>query len=338
MKYFINHGIPHRIFSALFPILLVALALTGCSTPPKNEGLSATGFYFDTVVTLQVWGTNDEEILNHCMKLCTQYEQKLSRTIEGSDIWNINHAQGNPVTVSDETIQVLEAGLSYSQLSEGRFDITIASLSILWDIDNNPGTIPEQSAIEEARSHVNYQTVQISGNTVTLTDPNAAIDLGGIAKGYIADQLKAYLKDQGIEHAWISLGGNVVTIGTKIDGSPFRIGIQKPFAEENTAITTLEVTDQSVVSSGIYERYFEKDGKIYHHILDPATGYPCETDLYGVTILSKKSVDGDGYSTICLSLGLKEGLKFINQQDGIEAIFITSDYKLHYSDGLKDLN
>ena len=93
-----------------------------------------------------------------------------------------------------------------------------------------------------------------------------------------------------------------------------------------------------MVSSGIYERYFKKDGKIYHHILDPATGYPCETDLYGVTILSKKSVDGDGYSTICLSLGLKEGLKFINQQDGIEAIFITSDYKLHYSDGLKDLN
>ena len=179
---------------------------------------------------------------------------------------------------------------------------------------------------------MNYKNVILDKNTVTLTDPEAAIDLGGIAKGFIADKLKAYLTDQGIEHALISLGGNIVAVGGRYNGQPFHIGIQKPFAETNEAITTVEINGQSVVSSGTYERYFEKDGKIYHHLLDPATGYPYDNQLLQVTIISDSSVDGDALSTACFGLGLDKGSALIESLDNIRAIFVTDDYTLHYAD------
>ena len=182
-----------------------------------------------------------------------------------------------------------------------------------------------------ACTHVNYQNIQIEGNTVTLTDPQTQIDLGGIAKGYIADRLKEYLLSEGVEHALINLGGNTLAVGTKYDGSPFRIGIQKPFSEKNEVITAVEITDRSVVSSGIYQRYFEKDGRIYHHILNPDTGYPYENNLLQVTIISDQSVDGDALSTCCFALGLKDGSKLIESLDNVQAIFVTNDYELHYA-------
>lgn len=270
-------------------------------------------------------------MLDHCKEMCSRYEQLFSYTIETSDISRINAAKGKPVKVDEETIELIQKGLYYSQLSGGKFDITIAPLSELWDIEHNPGSIPNAASIEEAKSHVDYRNVLVEGNTVTLKDPKATIDLGGIAKGFIADKLKAYLKSEGIEHGQIDLGGNLLTIGSKIDGSDFHIGIQKPFAKTNEAITTVDVHDQSVVSSGIYERYFKKDGKIYHHLLDPETGYPYDNELLGVTIISDQSVDGDGLSTTCFALGLEEGTKLIESLDNVQAIFITSDYSLHYA-------
>ena len=147
----------------------------------------------------------------------------------------------------------------------------------------------------------------------------------------IADQVKNYLIEEGIEHAYINLGGNILTLGGKTDGSNFRIGIQKPFAEDGTVMAVLPLSDKSIVSSGNYERYFKKDGKIYHHILDPSTGYPIENNLNQVTIISDKSVDGDALSTTCYALGLDEGLKLIRSMDNIEAVFITDDNTIHKS-------
>lgn len=318
----------------MLPCLLSAaliFSLNGCTKPPAGESLEAFGTYFDTIISIKIWG-GDEKILDRCKEMCSHYEQLFSRTIKTSDISRINAAKGSPVTVDDETIELIEKGLYYSRISKGSFDITIAPLSELWDIKNNPGNIPDAAAIEEAKSHVDYKNVLVEGNTVTLKDPEAAIDLGGIAKGFIADKLKAYLKSEGIEHGQIDLGGNLLTIGSKIDGSDFHIGIQKPFAKTNEAITTVEIHDQSVVSSGTYERYFKKDGKIYHHLLDPQTGYPFDNGLLQVTIISDQSVDGDGLSTTCFALGLEEGTKLIESLDGIQAIFVTDDYALHYAD------
>ncbi|MEF9941091.1 MAG: FAD:protein FMN transferase [Lachnospiraceae bacterium] len=312
---------------------LLSLSLCSCSAPTK-EPLSKTDMFFDTVITIQLYDTSDTALLEQCFQLCKTYENKFSRTIETSEISRINHANGSPVTVSDETIELLQQGLRYCELSNGAFDITIAPVSTLWDFKSKKDIVPTPDAVASAISHVDYHNILIDGQTVTLTDPQAAIDLGGIAKGYIADKLKEYLVKNGVKHGLINLGGNVLTIGTKLDGSDFTIGIQKPFDEQNKPITSVNVNDKSVVSSGVYERYFKIDNKLYHHILDTGTGYPIENHLLGVTIISDASVDGDGLSTTCFALGLEKGMEYINSQKDLQAIFITDDFKLHYSNNL----
>lgn len=318
-------------------IVLLCTLTNGCSAKSSTP-LSHTEVLFDTVVTIQLYGTDDSGILDDCFTLCQSFEQTFSSHIETSEISRINNAGGVPVTVSAETLKLIQKGLYYSELSNGIFDITIAPLSSLWDFQNNTGTIPDAEALAAASAHVSYQNVIIDteASTVCLTDPEAGIDLGGIAKGYIADRLKEFLVEQKVEHALINLGGNVLAVGGKPGGSAYNIGIQEPFASSGQSITSVSVSSLSVVTSGIYERYFEKEGKLYHHILNPQTGFPYETDLYGVTILSDSSTDGDALSTICLSLGLDEGLELINNTEGVEALFITTDNALHYSDQYPD--
>ncbi len=317
-------------FAALSLILILIIpVLGGCSSPIKNESLSMTGLYFDTVVQIQVWGA-DRAVLDECENICGHYEQLLSPTIETSEVSRINRAQGAPVTVSDETAELIRLGIEYGELSEGKFDITVASATDLWNFrDNKEKELPGPDELAEAVSHIDYHCIQIDGTTVTLTDPKAKIDLGGIAKGYIADKLKEYLKDQGVEHALINLGGNMLALGGRADGSDFQIGLQEPFAADGTVLTSLSVSDRSVVSSGNYERYFEKDGVIYHHILDPDTGYPIQNDLYQVTVISDSSVQGDALSTTCYALGLEEGMKLIQDMDNVDAVFVTSDLEIH---------
>ena len=308
-------------------LLLIIILFVGCSTPAKAP-ITKSGFYFDTIVTITIYDSHDEAILNECFSLCRTFEDKLSKTVTDSDISKINAAGGRPVEVSDLTIEVLKKGIYYSELTDGAFDITIAPLSNLWNFKSSSPSIPQHSALTEALGHVNYKNIVIENNTVTLIDPDASIDLGGIAKGYMADLLKDFLRGKGINKALINLGGNVLTIGNKPDGKPFAVGIQRPFSEHNTPITAVSANDISVVTSGIYERYFKLDHKIYHHILDTTTGYPCENNLYSVTILSDKSVDGDALSTACFVLGLEQGIQLIQSLDSIEAIFITNTYEV----------
>lgn len=321
---------PLKCILALLLSASLALSVFGCTTPPAKESIKATGVYFDTVISIEIWGTADEKILDQCKKMCARFEGLFSNTIKTSDVCRINDAKGAPVEVASDTAELIKWGLYYSKLSGGMFDITVDPLSELWDIGHNPGNIPDKAAIDEAKSHINYKNVIVKGNTVTLKDPKAAIDLGGIAKGFIADKLKTYLESKGIKHGLIDLGGNVLVIGKKVNGEDFRIGIQKPFDKRNEPITSVEVDGKSVVSSGVYERYFKKNGKIYHHILDPRTGYPFDNGLLQVTIISDRSVDGDGLSTACFALGLEKGSELIKSLKGVEAIFVTNDYKLHY--------
>lgn len=314
--------------------IFLSLMCSGCSKD-MQEPISRSDILFDTVINIQIFDSNDTTILDTCFDMCKDYENRFSRTIETSEISQINHSNGKPITISSDTAALISRGLYYSELSNGKFDITVAPLSELWDFKNNTGILPDSTAIQASLPDVNYKNIQLDGTTITITDPNTRLDLGGIAKGFIADQLKAYLESQGVKHALINLGGNVLAVGNKPDGDPFNIGIQKPFDEKNEPITNVEINGQSVVSSGIYERYFKVDDQIYHHILDPKTGYPYQNDLLGVTIISEQSADGDGLSTTCFALGLDEGLKLINSLKNTEAIFITDDYQLHYSNGLK---
>lgn len=327
----------------IIPVLIFVLCcqlLSGCGKSNPNTKIVKSGFYFDTVITITLYGSSHEEQLEHCFDLAAKYESYFSKTIPDSDISKINAAAGNPVTVHDETIELLQKGIYYGELSNGTFDITIGNLSDLWNIptkalleETDASMIPDKAEIATALATVDYRNILIDGNDVSLKNPDTSIDLGGIAKGYIADKMKEYLIAEGVSSGYINLGGNVLCIGNKPDGSPYNIGIQKPFDTANTS-ATVKISDKTVVSSGIYERYFEVDGTIYHHLLDTATGYPLNNELLSVSIITPYSVDGDALSTICFALGIEKGLELIESLPDTEAIFIDADYQLHKSSGI----
>lgn len=240
------------------------------------------------------------------------------------------------IAISEEMAALVKEGLEYGRLSQGGFDITIYPVSILWDFSSEQTRIPEKNQIKQAVEYVDYRNVAVSGGFITFAMPGMGIDLGGIAKGYIADRLKEYLTGSGVTSGMINLGGNVLCIGTKAKKEPFRIGIQQPFADRNETVAVINAEDVSVVSSGIYERYIQDGDQLYHHILNPRTGYSYDNGLVGVTIVSGESVDGDGISTSAFALGLEDGMKLVDSLDGVEAVFITEDEELHYTDGFHD--
>lgn len=338
MKNILKKNTPRTKLSVLLVIILIVSSLSGCKS--ANSQVSATNYCFNTAITITIYNsageTNAEDIIDECFGLCHHYESVLSRTIEDSDISKINNSNGSPVEVNQIVADIIEHSNEYSKLSNGAFDITIAPLTSLWNINENTGFIPSEKEIKNALKHINYNTIAVSEDKVTLSDKKAQIDLGGIAKGFVADKLKSFMISEGVTSAIIDLGGNILTIGGKTEDDGFNIGIKKPFSE-NAAdyAATIEVTDKSVVTSGIYERYFKKNNKIYHHILDTKTGYPVENNLYSVTIISRDSEAGDSLSTSAFALGLKDGKKLINSIKHTEAIFITNENEIVLTKGLK---
>lgn len=308
-----------RTYRSIF--LVILLLCTGCG-PKRPEYISKTDFKLNTVVYVALYDRQEEALLDGCMELCDQYENIFSRTLEGSELYRLNETKD--MEVSDELLELISMGVSYGEQTDGMFDITIAPLSALWDFSGEAPHVPAPEDIQAALASVDYHNIQIDGNHVTLLN-GASVDLGALAKGYIADRIKDYLISEGVGSAIINLGGNVLCIGKNTDGSAFQVGIQRPFDDRGEPLDVISVTDQSMVSSGIYERGFEEDGVWYHHILDPFTGYPNTTDLAGVTVLSGLSVDGDALSTICMSLGSERAEEFLEQYPGIQAWLILDD-------------
>jgi thiamine biosynthesis lipoprotein len=324
----------------LFIVILLALIFIVFGVfyrkQQKQEPLSATAFKLNTVVTVTLYDSCDQKILDGAMELCDQYEKIFSRTEEESELFRLNHGEGKGedgfFKVSEPLKELISLGLEYGKKSKGAFDISIYPVSSLWDFTSGEKVIPQEKELKKALELVQYQDVEVSEEGIRFAKEGMGLDLGAIAKGYIADQIKEYLIGQGVNSALIDLGGNVLCVGQKPDGAPFRIGIQRPFAERSETVGTVEITDQSVVSSGIYERYFEKDHQLYHHILNPKDGFPYDNGLTAVTIISKKSVDGDGLSTSCFALGLEKGMELINSLPDVHGVFMTEDGKLHYSE------
>lgn len=308
------------------------LALSGCSDTSSSP-LTYTGTALDTVISIQVYDTEDEDILKNCEALCEDYEAMLSRTVDTSEISQINQAGGAWVEVSDDTLSLIRTGIEYGELSDGAFDITIGAVSSLWDFKAEDPAVPSEEALAQAVTHVDYRNIEISGNRVRLTDPEAMLDLGAIAKGYIADRLKDYLEDQNVTHGLINLGGNVLAIGDKPDGSSFNIGIQKPFDEDGNPIAAISLDDRSAVTSGTYQRCFKKDGILYHHILNSSDGMPCNNGLNSATIITDSSVTADALSTTCFLLGPEKGMELINSLEDVDAVFIDTDDEITCSDG-----
>ncbi|MBE5872555.1 MAG: FAD:protein FMN transferase [Lachnospiraceae bacterium] len=321
-------------FLATFIILCgITLFLNGCTLPDSAVSTRESHSFFalDTYITLTIYDAGKQDLYHSGEQLVKDYESLFSATMPDSDIYRINHARGEWAAVSDETIDLLQTALDYCARSEGALDITLLPVKNLWDFTGESPCIPSETDLQKALTHVSFQNVEIDGNNVRLTDPESMIDLGFIAKGYICDRLREHLTDNGVKHALLALGGNISVIGTKPDGASFKVGIQKPFSDLGTPITTVSLSDDSkhtgkefscAVTSGIYERYFEQDGQIYHHILNPSTGYPAESDLSSVTILTDSSTEGDALSTLCLLMGSKKATAYIEEKKDIEAIFI----------------
>lgn len=354
-----------RFFYLILCTVLVCpmLLFTGCgnitdadTSTTGNQPISISSIKLNTAVQITIYDSQDKALLDDCLALCDKYELIFSRTNEKSELYKLNHRKNvsdedfstdeptppYPVNgtadtwhISEDLAALLSEGLDITRESNGAFDIAIAPLTSLWDFTAEDPEVPDDAAIQKALPLCSSDGVTIDGQDITLPSDDIQFDVGAIAKGYIADRLKDFLMKKGVKSAIINLGGNVLCIGSKPDGTPFKIGIQKPFADRNETEAVMDITGKSVVSSGIYERCFKQDGKLYHHILNPQTGYPYDNGLISVTIISDQSVDGDALSTTCFALGLEDGLKFAEKK-GVQAVFITEDYELHYTDGFRD--
>ncbi len=317
----------------LFTISLFAALLTGCAPSGGAKGAprSETAFLLDTVVRVTYYDADDAAAVRDSLDLCAAESKIFSRTDADSELFRLNAA--GSMAVSGELLGVLRTALGFCAATDGRFDVTMGGVSALYGFSSDVPTVPDPGTLAAALSHVGWERVGIDGDTVTLGDPEAVIDLGAAAKGYIADRMKALLTERGVESAIIDLGGNVLCLGEKPDGSAYRVGVRYPEAGRSDAIATVAVRERSVVTSGVYERSFVADGVAYHHILDPETGLPVRNGLRSVTVLGPESLRCDVLSTACFVLGLEEGMALIGAEEGYEALFITDDLALHPTAG-----
>lgn len=301
-------------------LTLVVVPLSGCS-PQKSRSFFAA----DTVCQITIYD-GGTAVLDQAVELCKELAEMLDSHSDDSLLSKLNNS-GYGETLDSRFIDVLERALYYSSIKDGIFDISIKPVTKLWNFKN--GIIPTDAAVDKALLRVDYTKINIKENSVELN--GAEVDLGAIAKGYIADRIINFLSRNGIKSAIVNLGGNISVLG-KNKNRDFSIGITKPFEQKICA--AIELSNRSVVTSGIYQRYNEKDGIIYHHLLDTATGKPKQNGLYSVTVIAPEAIDADALSTLCFLLGREEGIKLIEQTPNTEAVFIDDKNQLHLTSGL----
>lgn len=338
MKYsFKNWLIYLGIFCSL--IMLIACQPKHKTLEVIDKPLTRTESLLHTVVQLSIYHDNQEKAMEEAIDYLKRMEATLSTNLEGSDVYKINQSAGkNPVKVSKETFDIIEASLDISKTSQGKFDISIGAVSNLWKIGSEDARVPSQEELVSAIKQIDYRKIQLDKEKQTVyIEEGMTLELGAISKGYIADGVRELFLKRGIHSAIINLGGNVLVLGTSPKNEEgWNIGVQNPDEVRGDTVGAVLVKDSSVVTSGIYERYLEANGKTYHHILNPETGYPVENEISGVTVFTKNSLQGDQFSTTLYLLGIQEGLELINKTEGVEAVFIDKDKGIHLSEGLKE--
>lgn len=330
----------------VFILLLIGfILLSGCTTKKSSEELSLVKedqFILGTFGSISAYSTSEEagyNAISEAYDRINEIENLMSTSREGSDVYNMNKNAGKePVNISSSTLEVILEGLGYFSDTKGSFNIGLGSLIELWGIGKESQKVPTIEEITEAKNHIDLDQLEISedNKTAFIKDSKMLVDLGGIAKGYSVDEAVRILKENGVTSGIVNLGGDVYALGTKVDGTDWRVGINNPEIGENNSIARISVSNKSVVTSGDYERYFIENDVRYHHIIDPETGYPANNELVSVTIVSDKSIDGDVLSTSAFVLGLDEGLKLIEERAGVEGILITKDKQVYLSSGLKN--
>ncbi|WP_243186830.1 FAD:protein FMN transferase [Clostridium muellerianum] len=306
----------------------------------KDEMLAWREFYsLGTIIQLRAYGNKSEIAISEAMKRVNDIDDKMSAFKDYSELSKINRSAGKCYEkVSCDTYFVINKAVEYSRMCHGTFDPTIRPIVNLWNIGKENFKIPDKSEIANNLNLVDYKDICLDEKDVSikLKKENQKLDVGGIAKGYAADEVKRVLEKYHIKSALIDLGGNILAVGNKVDGSKWNVGIQNPLKERGEFVGVLSVSNKSVVTSGNYERYSIKNGKRFHHIIDSRTGYPSEGEVISTTIISDYSIDGDGLSTGVYIMGVKDGMGLIESINGVEAIFITEDKKVYTSSGIKD--
>lgn len=292
-----------------------------------------------TTITVSICDPQADELLAHCFELLRSYEHRFSANDERSELMEVNHQAGiAPVQVHPDLFKLIALGTLHSQAKNSHLNIAIGPLVQTWRIGFSDARRPAPEEIEQALLKIDPQQIQLDQEnyTVFLKRPGMKIDLGALAKGYSADLIATYLRGKGIKDALIDLGGNILTVGQHpVKQQPWRIGIQNPVEKRGNHLLVLSVKDKSVVTSGIYERHLEVDGQSFHHIFDSATGYPVETDLASITIISDRSVDGEIWTTRLFGDSPTSILNTVESLPGIETLLVSQSGKIAYTSGLQ---
>ena len=287
-----------------------------------------TVFYaLGTENSITLEGDGNAIVLSAIIDRVFEIEEKMSAFKSTSELSKITQNAGiRPVNVSDDVFCVLERAREISQTSNGAFDITVRPMTQLWNFGSGKDTVPKKSEIEAAKSSVGYQNLVLDSKekTAYLCKPGSSIDLGGIAKGYAADEAKRILSEHKVTGALINFGGNILAVGNSFEETPWKIGIQNPLLERGVSALTIDVSDKSVVTSAVNERFFIRNGVRYHHILSPLTGYPAQSGLLSVTIIDERSWLADALSTAVFVLGVEKGMNIIRRYKS-DVIFIAKN-------------
>ena len=331
-----------RRFGALLAALLLAGSLTACGSAAAQEMQTAQVFAMDTVMGLQATGGETAEALAAAEDEIYRLDEELSRTREDSAVSQLNRAEaGTSVEVGAELYDLIARALAFSQATDGAFDITLAPVSSAWGFTEDAYRVPAQEELAGLLAHVGAEHVHLDGASAVSLDQGTQIDLGAIAKGYASDRMAEIFQTHGVAHGIVDLGGNTWVCGGNLEGEPWQIGIQDPAREAGALAGILSASDAFAVTSGGYQRYFEEDGKTYHHIIDPATGRPAESGLTSVTVVADGTVGNgtmcDALSTALFVMGEERALDF--WRSGVydfDLVLVTADGRLLVTDGIAD--
>lgn len=328
-----------RVFFSLVLIGTIFLC-AGCHSGDAGEAKkeikkeSKEFFAMNTIIDLTVYAEEPSEILAEAGKRIQNYENLFSVNIDTSDVAKLNRAGGTPVQVSPETYELIQKGIEVSERTGGLFDISVYPLVRAWGFTTEEYRIPAQKEREEILKNVDYSRIELSGEYTVRLPEEMQIDLGGIAKGYVSQKLIELFREKPIKAAVVSLGGNVQTYGEKPDGTLFTVGITDP--KDGTGILgMIEVGEKAVITSGSYQRYFEKDGVVYHHIMDKRTGAPADSDLKSVTVISDEGERADGLATALFVMGKEKAIEFDKANEDIQLILIDEQNEVWTSEGIE---
>lgn len=316
-------------------LLVAALMLAGCGVQTSAEGPSQTRevYAMDTVMTLEAYGQNADAALDEAVAEIERLDALWSIASSDGEIARLNAEK--QITASADTLALLTRAKEISAATDGLFSTTIAPLMEAWGFTSGDYRVPDEAELSALLAHVDDEEIAISDSTITIP-ADAKVDLGGIAKGFTSARVMEIFRENGVENGILSLGGNVQALGTKPDGSLWRVGLQDP-ADERALFATLELADKAVITSGAYERNFEQDGIVYHHIIDPRTGYPAESGLSSVTIVSDDGTLADGLSTALFIMGKEAAVEFWrSRRDDFDMVLLADDGAVTVSAGIAD--